>query len=135
MIRELYDHGMSISEISRRLNIDRKTARKYAKSNEIPRYPKRNKKQSKIDPYINEIKDMINKYNLSAVRIYENIKEKGYNGSYTLVKITARKYRNDTQIKAVYRFETGPEEQSQVDFGEYGQINIDGKPRNYISFP
>jgi len=37
MIRELYDHGMSISEISRRLHIDRKTARKYAKSNEIPR--------------------------------------------------------------------------------------------------
>ncbi|MGC8672171.1 MAG: helix-turn-helix domain-containing protein [Thermoplasmata archaeon] len=62
MIRELYDHGMSISEISRRLNIDRKTARKYAKSNEIPRYPKRNKKQSKIDPYVNEIKDMINTY-------------------------------------------------------------------------
>ncbi len=47
MIRELYDHGMSISEISRRLNIDRKTARKYAKSKEIPRYY-RNKKSSKI---------------------------------------------------------------------------------------
>ena len=30
MIRELCDHGMSISEISRRLHIDRKTARKYA---------------------------------------------------------------------------------------------------------
>ena len=26
MIRELYEHGMSISEISRRLHIDRKTA-------------------------------------------------------------------------------------------------------------
>ena len=36
MIRELYNHGMSISEISRRLHIDRKTARKYAKSKEIP---------------------------------------------------------------------------------------------------
>ena len=38
MIRELYDHGMSISEISRRSHIDRKTARKYAKSKEIPRF-------------------------------------------------------------------------------------------------
>ena len=37
MIRELYDQEMSISEISRRLHIDRKNARKYAKSNEIPR--------------------------------------------------------------------------------------------------
>jgi len=38
MIRELYDHGMSISEISGRLHIDRKTARKYAKSKDIPRF-------------------------------------------------------------------------------------------------
>jgi len=47
MIRELYDHGMSISEISRRFHIERKTAMKYAKSKEIPRYH-RNKKPSKI---------------------------------------------------------------------------------------
>jgi len=37
MIRELDDNGISISEISRILHIDRKTARKYAKSKEIPR--------------------------------------------------------------------------------------------------
>ncbi|MVT13963.1 MAG: hypothetical protein GPW19_00390 [Euryarchaeota archaeon] len=37
MIRELYDQEMSIYEISRRLHINRKTARKYAKSKEIPR--------------------------------------------------------------------------------------------------
>jgi len=37
MICELYDQGMSISEISRRLHIDRKNARKYAKSKEFPR--------------------------------------------------------------------------------------------------
>jgi len=42
---------------------------------------------------------MINKYNLSSIRIYEDIKEKGYKGSYTLVKITARKYRSDRQHK------------------------------------
>jgi DNA-binding CsgD family transcriptional regulator len=36
MIRELYDHGMSISEISRRLDIDRKTAGKYAKNMKFP---------------------------------------------------------------------------------------------------
>ena len=40
MIRELYDHGMSISEISRRLHIDKKTARKYSKSKIIFLYTK-----------------------------------------------------------------------------------------------
>ncbi|MGC8581731.1 MAG: hypothetical protein ACP5MW_05265 [Thermoplasmata archaeon] len=89
-----YEHRTSISEISRRLHIDRKTARKYAKSKEIPKYY-RNKKPSKIEPYIKEIKEMINKYNLSSIRIYGNLKEKGFDGSYTLVKDTARKYRSD----------------------------------------
>ncbi|MGC8582054.1 MAG: DDE-type integrase/transposase/recombinase, partial [Thermoplasmata archaeon] len=68
------------------------------------------------------------------MRIYENIKEKGYNGSYILVKITARKYRNDKQIKAVFRFETGPGEQAQVDFGEYGRIEVDGKFKKLYFF-
>jgi transposase len=38
MICEIYGYEMSISEISRRFHIDRKTARKYTKSKEIPRY-------------------------------------------------------------------------------------------------
>ena len=38
MIREMYDQEMSISEISRRLHINRKNARKYAKSKEIHRF-------------------------------------------------------------------------------------------------
>jgi transposase len=133
MIRELYERGMSISNIARRLQIDRKTVRKYAKSSEIPKYH-RDKRPSKIDPYISEVKDLVNKYDLSSIRIYEKLKEDGFKGSYTLVKDVARKYRNDRQIKAVYRFETKPGVQAQVDFGEVGRIEIDDKIKKLYFF-
>ena len=36
MIRNMIEKGLSISEIARELDIDRKTVRKYANSSEIP---------------------------------------------------------------------------------------------------
>ena len=50
MIREMHRSGMSISEISRRLGIDRKTARKYLKSDNVPKYTNTRERSSKIEP-------------------------------------------------------------------------------------
>ncbi|MGC8497591.1 MAG: hypothetical protein ACP5NL_06320, partial [Thermoplasmata archaeon] len=54
MIRKLYDGRMSISNIARKLQIDRKTVRKYAKSSEIPKYH-RDKRPSIIELTSSEI--------------------------------------------------------------------------------
>ena len=42
--------------------------------------------------------------------------------------------RNDRKILAVYRYKTDPGKQSQVDFGEFGYIEIDGKHRKLYVF-
>ena len=42
--------------------------------------------------------------------------------------------RNNRKILAVYRYETDPGKQSQVDFGEFGYIEIDGKRRKLYAF-
>ena len=68
------------------------------------------------------------------MRIYEEIREKGYPGSYTTVKDICRKLRRDRTIQAVYRYETEPGKQSQVDFGEFGYIDMDGKSRKLYAF-
>ena len=72
----------------------------------------------------------VRKY-LSAVRIYEELKEKGYPGSYTTVNDLCRNLRKQRFIMADYRYETEPGKQSQMDFSEFGCIDLEGKKRLY----
>ena len=64
---------MSVSEIAKQLGIDRKTVRRYMNSEKVPR-PSHRKRKSKLDPVRPIIKMLIDKYNLSAVRILEEIR-------------------------------------------------------------
>ncbi|MGC8562922.1 MAG: hypothetical protein ACP5NO_07005 [Thermoplasmata archaeon] len=67
-----------------------------------------------VSRYDDYIRDMINRYNLSAVRIYENIREKGYRGSYTTVKRIWK-----------YRYETELGKQAQATFDKLGKIEME----------
>ncbi|MHB8397099.1 MAG: IS21 family transposase [Thermoplasmataceae archaeon] len=134
MIRNMIEKGLSISEISRQLGIDRKTVRKYAQSDEVPQLQTGSKRSSKLDPYRNSIRDLINKHNLSAIRILEEIRKLGYDGGYTILKEYCATVRKDRRIQAVYRYETDPGKQSQVDFGDFGRMEIDGLSRKIYAF-
>ncbi|MCL4346009.1 MAG: helix-turn-helix domain-containing protein [Candidatus Thermoplasmatota archaeon] len=101
MIRNMREKGMSIKSIARELNISRNSVRKYMKSESLV---KRNRKRkSKLDPYREQIKVFIDKYNLSAVRILEEIRKLGYDGGYTILKDYCHELRKDRRIQAVYR--------------------------------
>jgi transposase len=134
MIRNMVENGMKISEIAKELNIDRKTVKKYAKSKAVPRQKQRKKRSLKLEPYMDYIKERIAKYNLSAVRILEEIRKKGYTGSYSTLKAYCKVQRKDRAIKAVIRYETEPGKQAQVDFGEFGHVVIDGKRKKQYAF-
>ena len=43
------------------------------------------------------------------------------------MKDYCRELRRDRMIQAVYRYETDPGKQFQIDFGEFGHIDIDDK--------
>ena len=133
MFKTMKEQGMSISEIARRTGVSRKTVRKYIAMEKPVKYS-REGRQSVIAPYTDYVRGRIDKHNLSAVRIYEEIREKGYPGSYTTVKRLCRELRKDRRIQAVYRYETDPGKQSQVDFGDFGYIDIDGKHRKLYAF-
>ncbi len=85
MIRGMKDQGLSISEISRRLGISRTTVRRYIKSGKVPQYH-RDTAGSMIEPYLHLIREMIDQHDLSAVRIYEELRKNGFYGSYSLAK-------------------------------------------------
>ena len=64
----------------------------------------------------------------------EEIRKIGYEGGYTKLKDYCHELRRDLRIRAVYRYETDPGKQSQVDFGEFGRIDTDGKRRKLYAF-
>ncbi len=133
MIRNLKETGMSNREIARELGVSRNTVNRMLKKTRIQEKKKRHR-GSKLDPYREKIRSLIDDHNLSAVRILEEIRKTGYNGGYTILKDYCNKLRKDRRIQAVYRYETKPGKQSQVDFGEFGYIDIDGKRRKLYAF-
>ena len=133
MIREKRGSGMTITDIAKELGISRPTVRKYLRAKRPPEYSKK-RRVPKIEPYMDYIKERITKYNLSGVRILEEIKKKGYTGSYSTLKAYCKVQRKDRAIKAVIRYETDPGKQAQVDFGEFGYVVVDGERRKLYAF-
>jgi transposase len=133
MIRNMKDGGMSNREIAEELGISRNTVRKLLNASSVNEHPPR-QRTSKLDPYRDRIRDMIDKHNLSAIRILEEIRKVGYDGGYTILKDYCSTVRKDRRIPAVYRYETDPGKQSQVDFGDFGYIEIDGRRKKLYAF-
>jgi transposase len=133
-MKDLYRQGLSISEISKITGYNRRTVRKYAKTSVPPTSKKRKRKSSKLDNYKDYIISRLNAHPLTASRIYREIKDEGFTGKYTIVKDFVRSVRPKIGVPAVYRYETKPGKQSQVDWGECGKIEIDGKIRKLYCF-
>ena len=133
-MKDLYRQGLSISEISKITGYNRRTVRKYAKTSVPPTSKKRKRKSSKLDNYKDYIISRLNAHPLTASRIYREIKDEGFAGKYTIVKDFVRSVRPKIGVPAVYRYETKPGKQSQVDWGECGKIEIDGKIRKLYCF-
>ena len=134
VIRDLHHQGLNISQISRETGYHRNTVRKYLTAQTMPVPAPRRVRPSKLDPFKEYIQQRIRDYPLSAARIYREIQERGFDGKYTIVKDYIRKIRPPTSVPAVFRFETKPGVQSQVDWGECGHLNVDGRRRKLYCF-
>jgi transposase len=134
MLRELHEQGLSISEIAKKTGYNRRTVRKYIKSDTPPSTKRRSPKASKLDDYKAYITQRLNNHPLTASRIYREIQEMGFTGKYTIVKDFVRKIRPKSGACAIYRYETKPGKQGQVDWGECGYIEIDGKTLKLYCF-
>ena len=59
-IRNMREKGMSIKSIARELSISRNSVRKYLRSE--PKGKRNRKRGSKLDPYREKIRELINKH-------------------------------------------------------------------------
>lgn len=115
-IRADHQKGLSYSELGRKYNIDRRTAKKYAASESRPVYSLTDSKPSKLDPYKSQIVVWLTEAPYSAMRIWEKIGEQGFDGSYSVVKHFVRGKKEQLNEQATIRFETMPGLQAQVDW-------------------
>ena len=117
-IQKLHADGLSVSEIGRRLDLDRKTVRKYLR--EVPRVYERKPKGWKVDGFRSYLRERWEQGVCNGCRLFREIRKRGYEGGLTQVKKVIRPWRVEEQERAFVRFETAPGEQAQMDWGHFG---------------
>ncbi len=118
-IRDLKQQGWSVSAIAAQLNLDRKTVRKHLVEAPQP-YKRENPAPCKIDPYRPFLRERWEAGVHNARRLLDEIRVRGYDGGYSQLKLAVNPWREEGCKRAFVRFETGPGEQSQMDWGHFG---------------
>ena len=73
-----------------------------------------------LDQHVPFIQDLLTRWpSMTALRIHEELRGRGFTGKYTIVKDLVRRLRPPTRRQPVLRFETGPGLQSQMDYATY----------------
>ena len=128
LLRHYLEQGMSKAAVARRLGISERTVYRWIAAGQLDRevddgpvkYGPRRPRPSKLDPYREIIGARLAEYpELSAVRLYKEVRASGYAGGYDQVKRYVREVRPRPPEEPVQRFETPPGHQGQVDFAEF----------------
>jgi transposase len=118
-IRVLHRHGKGIRDIARDTGISRNTVRRYLRDKEATRYKPRPPRPAKLDPfkaYVVERLRAAAPERIPASVLLMELRERGYTGGYTMLKMFAASLRPKELAAPIIRFETEPGEQMQVDW-------------------
>ena len=136
-MKELYElkgQGQSIRGIARELGVSRNSVRKYLRSPGLPREKGMRRRASKLDQYTEYIDSRLSEGLDNCVVLLRELRVRGYSGGYTILKEYVQPRRRRRQPRATVRFETGPGEQAQVDWGSLAYIAEDGRKRRVWAF-
>ncbi|HLO04690.1 MAG TPA: IS21 family transposase [Symbiobacteriaceae bacterium] len=132
-IRQMYEDGLSISEIARRTGKDRKTIRTWIQRDDLPKRRKRSS-SSILDPFKPFIQKKMRVGVVNAAKMFRLLKEQGYTGKERIVRAYMSPLRPMVESPATVRFETEPGRQAQVDWAEFGKVEVDGEERTLYAF-
>lgn len=124
----------SLSEIARRMHMDRKTVRIALQEEILPERKARRVQSSKLDAYKTYITDRLKEYpQLPATVLYEEILPLGYTGKQRILwqyLATVRQKKRETFL----RIETLPGAYAQVDWANCGTVQIGTAVRKISCF-
>lgn len=111
--------GESVKAIARELGVDRKTIKRWRRRGQWR--PRQGPPRSGgIDPYRDRLRQRGPEVGWNAVVLHRELQGFGFTGGVQSVRRTIRPWRAEARWAAVatVRYETGPGEQAQVDFGQ-----------------
>jgi transposase len=123
LLRHYLDQGLTLTAIAERVGCERRTIRRWIAAGAVDRdptavaYGPRSTVPTKLDPYKPLIRERLTTYpELTAVRLFDEVRAAGYTGSLTQLKIFVRQIRPQPVPEPPVRFETPPGHQAQVDW-------------------
>lgn len=132
-IREMCEQGLSITEIARRTGRDRKTIRKWLQTKGLPK-PQKRQTKSILDPFKPFIQEQMRKGVTNAEKMLRLLQQRGYTGKIRIVRAFMAPFRPIAQSLATVRYETDPGKQAQVDWADFGQIQVGDKILKLYAF-
>jgi transposase len=126
----LSKQGHSIRAISQQTGFARNTVRRMLRQGTAPQ-PARRSRPSGLDPFKTYLEERYQQYQLSAVRLFQEICAQGYAGSEVMVRRYVKTLKPDKAFhsRLTVRFETPPGEQAQADWAYCGKF-VDGGGRS-----
>jgi len=135
-IHRLFHHqGWSKSRVASHLRLSRETVKRYL-VDPLPRRGERKKRKSKLDPWKQEIRDILKKEDaVSAQVIFQHLRKKGYEGGVSILRDYVQGIRDAYRKKKAYlRYESPPGMQGQVDWGHFGTLQYGKEKRKLYCF-
>lgn len=119
-IHRMHQAKMSVSAIARHLQLDRKTVRHWLRQPSWMPYHRDAPTETVLSPYLEWLIQRAPQVRFSARILYQELRKRGYEGSYDTVKLAVRPLRAEASLASLtqQRFETAPGQQAQVDWGE-----------------
>lgn len=136
-IRDQYQHGISISALSRETGHDRKTIHDIVTA-AAPRMEggaPRNPQLRLLTPYAEYIRQRIHEGCWNSAVLLDELRAQGYRGGRTLVKDFLAPLRPAKTVTPVMRYETPPGRQAQCDWAAFGETEApDGTVQKLWAF-
>jgi transposase len=135
-VRELHAKGFSVRAIARTLHLHRRSVKRVlaAGGGPVRREPPA-ARPSMFDPHRVWILGQLERYpNLTAQRVYSMLRnERGFTGGASSVREYVAQLR-PRLTRADFTLKFAPGESAQVDWGQWGSVDVEGTPRRLSFF-
>ena len=135
ILRYFHVEHWRVGTIARQLGVHHSTVERVLGEASVPRERQRPRRGSKLDPYVPFIVETLERFpTLTASRLYEMIRARGYAGGPDHVRHRIAQLRPRPEAEAYLRLRTLPGEQAQVDWAHFGYLQVGQARRPLMAF-